>query len=82
MKTIQVNSDNVIKDIYLENNNQGLTIALSKSTSQHTLVNYVPLGTMPMNLSNKIHEKPTRVGELIISKTKNASSMGITIAVK
>ena len=83
MKMTQVNALSIKQDVYLQTNHKGLTISLSNSSyGTSTLMNYRPMTIAPMNFSNKIHTKPTKVGELIISQKENRGSLGITIAVK
>jgi hypothetical protein len=83
MKMTHVDSQNIRQDIYLQTNHQGLTIALSDSSyGSSTLMNYRPMGVIPINFADEIYTKPTRVGELIISQKENKGSLGITISVK
>ena len=71
------------QDIYLKNNYGGLTIALTDSSyGSSTLMNYIPLSINPINFSDDIHTKPTKVAELIISQKENRGSLGITVSVK
>ena len=82
-KMTHVDNITVREDIYLQTNHQGLTIALSDSSyGTSTLMNYRPIGVAPVNFSDEIYNKSTRVGELIISRKENRGSLGITIAVK
>ena len=79
----RVDNTTVREDIYLQTNHQGFTIALSNSSyGTSTLMNYSPIGVAPVNFSDEIYNKSTRVGELIISRKENRGSLGITIAVK
>jgi len=82
MKTTRVNSDAIQQDIYLKNNYSGLTIALSDGFYGTPLINHVPLSTTPMNFSDEIHHKSTKIGELIITRDREISTVALTIAVK
>jgi len=82
MKTTHVNSNTIRQDIYLKNNHSGLTIALSDSFYGTPLINYAPLSTTPMNFSDEINHKYTKVGELIISQKENQGYLGVTISAK
>ena len=83
MKTTFTDSNKIRQDIYLKNNYGGLTIALTDSSyGSSTLMNYIPLSINPINFSDDIHTKPTKVAELIISKQENKGSLGITVSVK
>ena len=67
-KMTHVDSAIVREDIYLQTNHEGFTIALSNNSyGTSTLMNYRPIGVAPINFSDKIYNKSTRVGELIIS---------------
>jgi len=79
-KMTRVDNATVREDIYLQTNHRGLTIALSDSYyGTSTLMNYSPIGIIPINFSNEIYAKSTKVGELIISQKENRGSLGITI---
>ena len=78
-----VDNKTVREDIYLKTNHSGFTIALSDSSyGTSTLMNYHPIGVAPINFSDSVYKKSTRVGELIISRKENKGSLGITISVK
>jgi hypothetical protein len=83
MKMTHFDALSIKQDIFLKTNQKGLTIVLTDSSygQRHRLNNH-PIGLSPVNLSDKIHTKPTKVGELIISQKENRGSLGVTIAVK
>ncbi|SFV54435.1 hypothetical protein MNB_SV-12-981 [hydrothermal vent metagenome] len=81
-KITKIDNSSIRQDIYLKTNHQGLTIALSDSSYGTPLMNYSPMGVAPINFSDEIYNKSTRVGELIISQKENRGSLGVTIAVK
>jgi hypothetical protein len=83
MKILDVDSNSLRQSIYLKTNYRGLTIATSDSSyGSSTLMNYRPIGVTPINFSDDIYTKSTKVGELIISQKDNRGSLGITISVK
>jgi hypothetical protein len=83
MKMVHVDSNSLRQSIYLKTNYRGLTIALSDSSyGSSTLMNYRHIGVTPINFSDDIYTKSTKVGELIISQKENIGSLGVTISVK
>jgi len=89
LKTTYVDKNQIQQDILIQTNHRGLTLSLTSSprelstiSSSHILLNSTPMSCQPLDFSNNIHAKPTRVGELIISKNKNKKSYSLTIAVK
>ena len=82
-KTTFIDNGKIREDIYLENNYGGLTISLTdNSYGSSTLMNYIPLSISPINFSDDIHTKPTKIAELIISQKENKGSLCITVSVK
>jgi len=83
-KMTHIDNETIKEDIYLQTNHKGgLTISLSNSSyGVSALLDYIPVGITPIDFSDKIYLKPTRVGELIVSQKKNKGYLGITISMK
>jgi len=82
-KTIHVDNKTIKKNIYLENNYEGLTIALTDSSYHSSILfNNTVLNNKPINFANNVHSKLTKVAELIIFQQENRDSLCITIFAK
>ena len=88
LKTTYVDGHQIQQDILIQTNHRGLTLSLTPPrrlnmvSSSHIWLNSTPMSNNPLDFSNNVHAKPTRVGELIISKNKNKNSYALTVAVK
>jgi len=82
-KSTVVNGDSLQQDLFLETNKQGLTIALTDdSFGSSIFLNHRLMGSRPIDFSDNIYSKPTKVGELTVSKRQNLETVCVVIAVK
>jgi hypothetical protein len=83
MKMIYANNNTIQQDIFVQTNHRGMTLSLADGfSSSDVWLNNNHMNSSPLDFSNEIHAKPTKVGELIISQKKNKKSLGIIVSIK
>jgi len=84
-KMTYVDNTTVQEDILLQTNYRGLTLSLSDDSympSSYVWLNNNRMSQKPLDFSNEIYAKSTKVGELIISKSGTINSLALIVAVK
>jgi len=84
-KMTYIDNTTIQQDILLQTNYSGLTLSISDDSyipSSYVWLNNNRMSQKPLDFSNEIYAKSTKVGELIISKSGTINSLVLIVAVK